>query len=364
MKRIISILLIIILTISIMTACTNVSDTEYTKYSGTFFGTFDTVVKVVGYTKTEEEFENYMSQIEDRMFELHNLFDKYNDYVGINNIKTINDNAGLKPVKVDKELLDLVVFSKEHYEKTSNKTNIALGSVLKIWSEYRSMAEADPENAKLPPMDDLVEANQHTDISKVIVDEENSTIYLEDKQMILDVGGVAKGYATEIVAKEIEAAGFNSAIISAGGNIRTIGKPLDNIRERWGVGLQNPDSFLVSNANSLLETIYINDASVVTSGDYQRFYMVGDKTIHHIIDPETLMPGDYYRAVTIVTPDSGIADFLSTSAFLLPFEESKALVESQENVEALWIQKDGTIKTTEGLKKIMNSYGATGASAE
>lgn len=362
MKRIISIILIVILATTSLVGCTN--EPGYTKYSETFFGSFDTIIQIVGYTETEEEFKSYMTQIEDRFMELHKLYDKYNTYEGINNVKTINDKAGIEPVKVEKELLDLIVLSKEHYEKTSTKTNIALGSVIEIWSDYREEAEADSGNAKIPPMEDLEEANNYTDINKIIVDEENSTVYLEDRNMSLDLGGVAKGYATELVAQEIEAAGFTSAIISAGGNIRTIGKPLDDIRERWGVGLQNPDAITDPDAETLLETIYINDASVVTSGDYQRFYMVGDKKIHHLIDSDTLMPGDYYRAVTIATPDSGFADFLSTAAFLLPLEESKNLVEAQENTEALWVLQDGTIEATEGMKKIMKSYGATGAEAE
>lgn len=342
-----------------MSGCEN--KPVYNKYDASFFDTFDTLTQIVGYTKTEKEFRTYVDKIHSRMMELHILFDKYNNYEGINNIKTINDNAGKKPIKVDKEIIDLILFSKEWYEKTGEETNIALGPVLKIWSAYREEAELDPENAKIPPMEDLIEANKYTDINKVIVDKEKSTVYLEDPRMSLDVGAVAKGYAVELVAKEIKAEGFTSGIISGGGNIRTIGKPLDGIRERWGIGIQNPDKSIINVESNVLETIFANDASVVSSGDYQRFYMVGDKVIHHLIDPKTLMPGDYYRAVTIVTADSGIADFLSTTAFLLPFDESKALVESLEKVEALWVMKDGSIEATEGMKEIMKSQGATGA---
>ncbi len=364
MKKGISTILIVMIIMSMLTGCTTGGKTQYDKFSETYFGTFDTIIQIVGYTKTEEEFKEYANMIYERMLELHKLFDKYNNYEGINNIKTINDNAGIQPVKVEKEIIDLIQLCKDFYEETGGKTNIAMGAVLEIWSQYRDEAETDPENAKIPPMEDLLEANEHTDINKVIVDVENSTVFLEDPEMRIDVGAVAKGFATEIVAKEVEKAGLKSAIISAGGNIRTIGKPLDGIRERWGVGIQNPDSFVDNTADSLIETVFINDASVVTSGDYQRFYMVGNKVIHHLIDPDTLMPGEYYRAVTIVTPDSGLADFLSTSAFLMPFEDSKALVESFESVEGLWVLKDGTVEATEGMKKIMKSYGATGAKAE
>lgn len=356
------IVLIIILSISLLIACE--SQPKYEKYTGSFFDTFDTIIQIVAYTEDEAEFESYMEKINNRFMELHKLYDKYNSYEGINNIKTINDNAGIKPVKVEQEIIDMILFSKEWYEKAGFETNIAMGPVIEIWSKYRDIAEDDPTKAKIPPMEDLEEANKFTDIDKVIVDVENSTVYLEEPEMKLDVGAVAKGYATELVAKEIEAEGLSSGIISAGGNIRTIGKPMDNLREKWGIGIQNPDETIIQSESNVLDTVFINDASVVSSGDYQRYYMVGDKRIHHIIDPKTLMPGDYYRAITIVTPDSGLADFLSTSIFLLPFEKSFDLVESLEDVEALWVMKDGTIEFTEGMKNISKSHGATGAKAK
>lgn len=361
MKKRILMVLVLVVSLSLVIGCEKKS--SYEKYTDSFFDTFDTITQVVAYTESKEEFDQYMETMHNRFIELHMLYDKYNNYEGVNNIKTINDNAGIAPVKVDKEIIDMLLFSKDWYEKAGEETNIAFGPVIKIWSEYRDIAEANPEDAKLPPIEDLEAANKFTDISKVIIDEANSTVYLEDSNMRLDVGAVAKGYATEIVAKEIQNHGLTSGIISAGGNIRTIGKPLDGIRERWGIGIQNPDLSVSANSN-ILDTVFINDASVVSSGDYQRFYMVDDKVIHHIIDPKTLMPGDYYHAVTVVTPDSGVADFLSTSIFLLPYEESRKLVDSLDNVEAMWVLKDGTIEATEGMKTIMKSQGATGANSK
>lgn len=357
-----SLLYFLALTIS-LTVLSGCSKNKYKKYDGSFFDTFDTIVKVVGYAADEEEFDEYMEVIHDRFLELHKLFDKYKSYEGINNIKTINDYAGIEPVKVEKEIIDLIIFSKAWYYRTGETTNIAMGPVINIWSQYRDQADADPSKAELPPMEDLKEASKYTDIEKIIVDEVNSTVFLEDERMVIDVGSVAKGYAVEIVAREIEEIGFKSALISGGGNIRAIGKPLDDVRERWGIGIQNPDSSLFDSGNSL-ETLFISDASVVSSGDYQRYFVVDDKVYHHIINPNTLMPGDYYRALTVVTPDSGVADFLSTSAFLLPFDKSKELIESIDNTEAMWVMKDGSIETTEKMKNIMLSNGATGAKSK
>ncbi len=364
MRQITAKCMTILLMILFLSGCQTVQKNEYSKFNESFFDTFDTLTQVVGYTKSEQEFQVYVQKIHGRFQELHRYYDIYNNYEGMNNVKTINDNAGIKPVKVDQEIIDLILFAKEWYKQTEGKTNIAMGAVLEIWHEYREQGMDDPHNAKLPPMEVLQNAVAHTDMDKIIVDTENSTVYLADQWMSLNVGAIAKGYATEIVAKEIMAEGFTSGIISAGGNIRVLGKPLDGIRERWGVGIQNPDKLIVSDEQNMLDTIFLNNASVVSSGDYQRYYFVDGKAIHHLIDPQTLMPGEYYRAVTVVAKDSGIADLLSTEVFLLPYEQSRKLIENFEGAEAIWVMADGTIESTDGMKKIMKSQGATGAKAE
>lgn len=350
-----------ILLLSLFVGCQMKKESEYSKYNDSFFDTFDTLTQVVGYTKSDQEFRRYFDMIHGRFQELHKLYDIYADYEGINNIKTINDNAGIKPVKVNKEIIDLILFAKDWYKRTGGRTNIAMGSVLRIWHEYRSEGIDDPDNARLPTMEELREAAKHTDIDKVIVDTANSTVYLEDKRMSLDVGALAKGFATEIAAKEAIAEGFTSGMISAGGNVRILGKPLDGVRERWGIGIQNPDKAIITEEQNLLDTIFLNDSSVVSSGDYQRYYVVNGRVYHHIVDPQTLMPAEYFRAVTVVTEDAGAADFLSTTVFLLPYEQSRALVDSLEGVEALWVMPDGKIEATTGMENIMKSKGATGA---
>lgn len=361
MKKTLKLFSILLILTLLITSCKKQESSQFQKFTTTFFNAFDTNIKIVGYTETEEEFEYYAEKIKNRFEELHKLYDIYFDYEGINNIKTINDNAGIQPVKVKQEIIDLIVFSKKWYSLTDGATNIAMGPVLRIWSSYRDEAEFDPLNAEIPPMDELLEASKYTDIEDVIVDEKNSTVFLKEKEMKLDVGAVAKGFATEIIAKEIVAEGFSSGLISAGGNVRVLDKPLDGIREKWGIGISNPDNYLVPDESNLIDTIFLNNASVVTSGDYQRYYVVDDKIIHHLIDPKTLMPGDYFRAVTVVAEDSGVADFLSTSIFLMPYEKGHELIENLDNVEALWIMKNGEIKATEGMKKIMKSHGATGS---
>lgn len=363
MRKLVIALMAVLVAAGIFTGCGEKEPeptVSYTKYSNTFFDAFDTVITVIGYTETEEEFNEYYEDIRTQFGEYHRLYDIYNTYAGINNLKTINDNAGKEPVKVDKKIIDMLKFAKEWYDKTGGRTNIALGAMLSIWSDYRNEGMDDPMNAKLPPMDELEAAMEHVDITKVIIDEANSTVYLEDPEMRLDVGAVAKGYATEMIGEDMRNKGFTSLILSAGGNVKALDKPLDNIRDRWGVGIQNPDESIVGE-DATLDTVFLNNLCVVSSGDYQRYYIVDEKKYHHLIDPTTLMPGDYFKAVSIITPNSGVADFLSTTVFLMDIEEGKKLIATIPDTYAYWVTMEGEVVISEGLEKMLKSKGASGA---
>jgi len=328
------------LTVLILTNITACGTAKLTRYESQFLGVFDTMTTIVGYAHSKEEFTKYSQLIHDKLLEYHKLYDIYNDYEGMNNLKTINDNAGKAPVKVDKRIIDLVEFSKDWYQKTDGKVNIAFGAVLSIWHNYRERGIDDPENAQLPPMDKLKEANKHTDINKVDVNEKDSTIYLEDPEMSLDVGAVAKGYATEMVGRIAEKNGFTSGLISVGGNVRALGSK-EGKGQPWNVGIQNPD---LSSEQKEIKIVNAIDSSVVTSGIYERYYTVNGKNYHHIIDPNTLFPSLYYKSVSILCKDSGTADALSTSVFNMPFEEGLPFIESLPDTEAMWIFSDGEIK--------------------
>ena len=202
----------VILLASALVGCQGMSG-KYSKHSDSLFDVFNTLITVVAYTRSEQEFDSCFATMRGRFRELHQLYDIYNDYQGINNVKTINDNAGVQPVNVDSEIIDLLLCAKDWYRRTGGKTNVAMGAVLRIWHDYREEGQSDPENAKLPPVEDLREAERHTDIDKIIIDADNSTVYLPDPKMSLDVGAVAKGFATEIVAREMAEAGLKSALI-------------------------------------------------------------------------------------------------------------------------------------------------------
>ena len=311
-----------------------------TRYDAQFLQLFDTKSEIVAYMDSKEEFTDFSNLIYNNLKEYDQLYDIYHDYPGINNLKTINDNAGKKPVKVDKRIIGLLQSAKAKAKATGGACNIALGAVLKIWHDYREAGIDDPEHAELPPMADLKAAAEHTDIDKVIIDEAASTVYLEDPEMSLDVGAVAKGYATEQVAQIAERSGYKSALLGIGGNVRAIGNK-DETGTKWNVGVQNPD--LTSDRQSLA-TVLLSEQSLVTSGIYERYYTVDGKNYHHIIDPETLMPSTRYQSVTVLTKDSGLADGLTTALFNMPVERGLELIRKMPGTEALWVLPDGEIR--------------------
>ena len=337
MVRKICFIVIAIIIAANSTAC---STKKTSRYEAEFLLLFDTLTKIVAYSDSKEDFTKQSQFIYDELKEYHEFYDIYNDYEGINNIKTINDNAGVVPVKVDRKIIDLIRFAQSCYEKTDGKMNIAYGAVLRIWHDYRTAGTEDPDHAELPPKDQLVAAAKHTDINKIIIDEEKSTVYLNDTDMSLDVGAIGKGYAAEQVSKKAVENGFTSGLISVGGNVCAIGSKGED-GSSWNVGIQNPD---LEGEQLNLEVVNLIDYSLVTSGNYERFYTVNGKNYHHIIDPETLYPSEYFTAVTIICRDSGMADALSTAVFNMPFKQGHEFIEGLSETEALWVFDDGDMK--------------------
>ena len=338
-KWIIAILTIIM----VLTGCNKntSSGKPLERYSATFLSLFDTVTSMVGYAESEEEFNIVTKQIHDEMLTYHRLYDIYNSYDGIVNMKDINENAAKAPVKVDQKIIDLLLFSKDIYKETNHRVNIALGSVLLLWHEAREDGLYDPSSAYLPDMDELLEASKHTDLDKVIVDDENNTVYFADPELRLDVGAIAKGYATQ---KSIEKVDI-SLLISVGGNVASTKAKPDG--SEWIVGLQDTEGV----DGSYKQKVKLDKGAVVTSGDYQRYYVVDDVAYHHIIDPDTLMPGRYWRAVSVIVPDSGLADGLSTALFLMNMEDGQKLLDKFNGV-ALWTALDGTEYKSKGFDKV------------
>lgn len=351
----------------IMTGCSK----KYELMSHYITGPFDTITTYMSYVSSEDEFNEQCDYIEEQLNYYDQLFDKYNTYNGMNNLKTINDNAGKKAIEVDQPLIDLLNLSIERNQKISSKVNIAFGSVINIWHDYREEAESHDGVGTVPSDEELENANQHTSIDSIEIDEKKKTVYINDALASIDVGATAKGYAIELIKDGLIEMGVDNFLLSGGGNVASHGQRkiqkegefyLDDCADKFCVGIESPqDGNYAASADdpdSENEAVLVvQGESIVTSGDYQRFYQdVNGVRYHHLIDPETLYPAVHFRSVSIITEDSGLADFLSSAVFLMEYEEGLKLVNSLDGVEAIWLLEDGKIKMSDGLKDNDNVY--------
>ena len=310
------------------------------QYSLVYLDLFDTVTTVKGTASSEAAFSQTAQDIYTRLAHFHKLFDIYNDYEGLTNLKTVNDMAGIAPVVVDSAIIELLLACKDYCTLTGGTVNAAMGSVLQLWHQARTAALEDPETARLPAADALSEAAKHTDFDDVIIDEAASTVYIRDPLLRLDVGAIAKGWVCQKIVSEMP----EGWLISLGGNVCVTGAKGGDTP--WIVGIQNPDG------SDYLQTLALTKGAAVTSGDYQRTYTVDGKAYHHIIDPATGMPGGDFRSVTVVCDDAALADALSTALFLLPLEEGQALAQ-RCNVQALWLDAQNQQHTTPGFRELI-----------
>ena len=305
------------------------------RYEATYLSLFDTVVTVLLYAESEAEAQQAMDAIYSDLARYDALFDIYETHDGVVNLKTVNDSAWKQPVAVEPELFSLLSFGKEVYDLTEGRVNIAFGSVLGLWHDARAEGIADPEHAALPERSALEAAAAHADIDDVILDAETGTVYLADPALRLDVGAIGKGFAAQLACDNARARGVTSLLLNLGGNVCALGPRADG--NPWRIQVQDPDD-----PEAALATLELSDASLVTSGGYQRYYTVDGVSYHHIIDPDTLMPANYVKAVTVTHPDSGLADAFSTALFNLPYDEGRALAEAN-GVSAVWELLDGSV---------------------
>lgn len=300
---------------------------------------FDTVY---AYTEYGYEQEPMKARFEKgaSMFSAYNsMFDIYHDYPGVNGLKAINDNAGIAPVKVSPEVIAMLKEAREFYDLSGGEFDVTMGALLRVWHTYREAGIAANQNetpAAVPSEDELQSAFACRGWDKIEIDEENSTVFITDPCVSLDAGGIAKGFAAEGIAQNIDSEDIVYANINAGRNIRTLHDKADG--SPWRIAIQNP-----LGEGSLIIVEMSGSGSFVTSGDYERYYVGKDGVrYHHIVDPSTMKPADLYHSVSVITGNSGAADCLSTALFTMSIADGKKLIEayrkkSGDDCEAVWM---------------------------
>ena len=338
MKKLISIALILVLS----AVCCSCGVPLNSRYSKSFSELFDTVSTIIAYDSSESAFNGHYEAFYGRLEEYHKLFDIYNEYEGINNLKTLNDKAKDAPVEVDGRIISLLEYGKEVYELSGGKTNICFGSVLSLWHIAQ-------ETKTLPDEQKLREAAKHTDINDLIIDKENKTVFFKDKKLKLDVGAIAKGWTAKEICDWAKENLWDGAMLSLGGNVCTYGFKNNDGSTKWNVEIESPNN---KDKNGVA-IVSVHDMSVVTSGDYQRFFEKDGKRYCHIINTETLYPSEYVSGVSVICRDSALADALSTTLFNMTVEEGKALIEKTDGTEAVWVDKSYNAEYSSGFNNYL-----------
>lgn len=330
-------------------------EVELTRFVNQTYGSeyFDTAVVMQTYAENKEQADKLFEQVCEKMRYYTALFDKYNDYDGISNIKTINDNAGIKPVEVDHDLIELLLLAKEYSELSEGSFDITIGNLLSIWHEYREeglLKNYGGQLGAVPSEEELKDAMQYCGYEHILIDEKASTVYIDDPSISLDVGGIAKGFAAQKISDYLNENYPHAVLISVGeSNIQLLHTKPDG--SSWKVGVRNPDDPSDQNGITILES---NDtSSIVTSGDYQRYYVGEDKKIyHHIVDPNTGYPTQNVRSVAILCDDGGIGDILSTALMIMGAEKGIPFIEKYNKthtpVSAIWVYDENNHPDIDG----------------
>ena len=370
MKKLLFLLLVIC-----MGCKTTINYTQKQMYS--FDSGFDTVIAYIEWVEDgDTQYRENANRTFGKFSYYNKLFDSFHDYENINNIKTINDNAGIKAVSVSQEVIDMLLEAKYFYDISYGKIDITAGKMISLWHDAREIGmklNTNGEYGEVPNSAELEESIKHKGWDKIIIDDENNTVFITDPYLSLDVGSVAKGYATQKVAEYLVSEKVKNAVIDAGGNLKALSGKYNG--KDWITGIRNPNNPSLSPDDSLLTVQYSGDKSAVTSGDYERAFIAKDgKSYSHIIDPDTTYPADKYRSVTIITTDAGVADCLSTALFCLDYEDGLKVIEQYKKdhdnafLEVIWVaNKDMNFETdnvyhtksfniayTEGLKGKIN----------
>ncbi len=251
-------------------------------------------------------------------------------YTDSSDLYRINASAGIKPVIVQNETLEIIERSLQISALTQGAFDISYGSVDKrLWNfDIHQNELPDPVTAK--KMVRLI------NYRNIIIDKKESTVYLKEKGMRIGLGGIGKGYAAEKTRNYLKSLGATAGIVNASGDLTTWGKQPNG--KPWTIGIANPN-----HATSAFSFIEVSDMAVATSGNYEKFIMVDGKKYSHTINPKTGLPIQGIKSVTIITPNAELADALTTPIAIMGIEAGLFLINQLNGVEAIIIDDDDRV---------------------
>lgn len=247
----------------------------------------------------------------------------------------INRQAGIQPVKVDKELYDLIYRALKVSQLTDGAFDISFASMERIWKFDGSMTE-------IPSNEAVQQSVAKVNYESIVLDAENQTVFLKDKGMRIGFGAIGKGYAANRAKSVMKEIGIENGLVNAGGDLIGWGEQEDGTN--WRIGIADP-----KNKDAVFSWLDIMNQGVVTSGNYEKFALIDGKRYAHIIDPRTGMPVTGLKSVTVICPDAELADALATSVFVLGEKAGLELVNQLKGIECLLVTNEDEIQVSDNL---------------
>ena len=265
---------------------------------------------------------------------IEKLFTTFSDDSQTNRI---NANAGIKPVRVDKEVFDLIFRSKKISQLTQGAFDITYGSVDKrLWN-------FDPSMTSLPDAAIAKRMVRLINYRNVLLDEINCTVYLSEKGMRIGFGGIGKGYAAEMARRLLQQQGVKSGVVNAAGDLAVWGNQPNG--KPWTIGIANPDM-----KHTAFSHLDITNVAVATSGNYEKYATINGKRYSHTIDPKTGLPAGGIKSVTIICSNAEIADAMATPVMIMGIKAGLNLVNQMKQIACIIIDDNNIIHTSKNIQ--------------
>ncbi|MBI3592217.1 MAG: FAD:protein FMN transferase [Nitrospirae bacterium] len=291
---------------------------------------------VVSITVAADSEKKAGTAIDSAFKEMERLGRLLNFYADDSEISLVNRNAGIKPVRVSKETLDIIDKALFVAETTDGAFDITIGSVVKLWDFNKKV---------LPDKDMLKERLKLVGYKNIALDKKDSTVFLKKKEMQIDLGGIIKGYAADKAVDVLKRSGIRSGIVSVGGEVKAFGsKPQGGF---WKVGIKNPRQ--KNDKDEIIATVNLSDMAISTSGDYEKFFEKDGKWYHHLLSPKTGYPVYECQGVSIITRESAFADAFATGIFVLGPEKGMDTLKKL-GFDGVIVDSHGNVSVTEGIK--------------
>lgn len=255
-----------------------------------------------------------------------------------NDVDRINRSAGINPVKVDRDVLIVITKAIEISEMTGGAFDITIGPLSSLWG-------FGVKENYIPARDDIKKALSLVDYRKLHVNVQKSEVLLKEKGMKIDLGGIAKGYAADKGVEVLKGEGIKAGIVAVAGDIRAFGKRPDG--KPWHIGIKHPRE-----KDKVLTTIDLEDSSISTSGDYERFFVKDGIRYHHIFDPKNGLPAPNCQSVTIISKEGILVDALATAVFVLGPEKGMEFIESNKLIKGIIVDSRGEVKISSALRSM------------